>query len=101
MAATVVVLLVPAWAEGLPDVPAGLGARGLALVAAIGLSSGIGYALWLWALANTTATRVSMFLALSPITALVLGALWLGEPLPWSAAAGLLLVLAGLWLSAR
>ena len=34
----------------------------------IGLSSAGGYVLWLWALKNIAATRVTVFLALSPIT---------------------------------
>jgi drug/metabolite transporter (DMT)-like permease len=51
----------------------------------IGLNSGVGYFLWLWALGHTTATRVTVFLALSPVTASVLGALVLLEPLSiWS-----------------
>jgi len=32
----------------------------------IGLSSGVGYFLWLWALGNAPATEVTVFLALSP-----------------------------------
>lgn len=100
MIGALVVLAVPALVERLPQAIGRLDTRGLAIVAGIGLSSGIGYALWLWALANTSATRVSMFLALSPVTALALGALWLGEPWPWSAAVGLVLVVLGLWLSA-
>src|SRR5262249_50375246 len=49
-------------------------------IAYIGVGSGIGYWLWLWALRHASATRVTVFLALSPITAAVLGALLLGEP---------------------
>ncbi len=45
----------------------------------IGVSSGAGYYLWLWALNHTTPTRVSVFLALSPITAAVLGTALLAE----------------------
>src|SRR5207244_2843086 len=33
----------------------------------IGASSGVGYFLWLWALRRGTPTRVTVFLALSPI----------------------------------
>jgi drug/metabolite transporter (DMT)-like permease len=50
-------------------------------VAFIGLSSGIGYWLWLWALTNATPTRVMVFLSLRPITAALLGLLLLGEML--------------------
>ncbi len=45
----------------------------------IGVGSAVGYYLWLWALAHATATEVTVFLALSPVTATLLGALWLGE----------------------
>jgi drug/metabolite transporter (DMT)-like permease len=45
----------------------------------IGVSSGLGYYLWLWALNHATPTKVTIFLALNPITATGLGALLLGE----------------------
>jgi len=45
----------------------------------IGASSAIAYYLWLWALNNTTPTKAAIFLALNPITATVLGTLFLGE----------------------
>ena len=48
----------------------------------IGLSSGIGYVGWLWALRHAPASRVTLFLALSPLTSLALGAWWLHEPTP-------------------
>jgi drug/metabolite transporter (DMT)-like permease len=67
----------------------------------IGVSSGVGYYLWLWALNHATATRVTMFLALSPITAAVLGALLLGEPLSAMALLGLACVALGLGLAHR
>ena len=35
----------------------------------IGVSSGVGYYLWLFALRHATPTRVTVFLALSPLTA--------------------------------
>lgn len=67
----------------------------------IGLASGAGYYLWLWALAHTTPTRVTVFLALSPITASVLGALLLAEGVPPGVLVGLGCVVAGLWLAHR
>ena len=42
-----------------------------------------------------------MFLALSPITATILGALLLNEDVSIAALAGLVLVVAGLWLAHR
>jgi drug/metabolite transporter (DMT)-like permease len=68
---------------------------GWAAIAFIGVSSGIGYFLWLWALRHAVASRVTLFLSLSPVTAALLGAWWLHEavaPRLWLA---LLLVASG------
>ena len=62
----------------------------------IGLSSGGGYVLWLWALKTIAATRVTVFLALSPITATALGVALLGEPVTAGMLAGVVCVAAGL-----
>jgi drug/metabolite transporter (DMT)-like permease len=63
----------------------------------IGVSSGVGYFLWLWALSRGTPTRVTMFLALSPATAAVLGALFMREGMTALTVAGLACVALGLW----
>jgi drug/metabolite transporter (DMT)-like permease len=68
-------------------------------VAFIGVSSGVGYYLWLWALNNTTPTRVTVFLALSPVTATILGALFLAEASSPTSLLGLGCVALGLWLA--
>ena len=67
----------------------------------IGLSSGVGYCLWLWALNHASPTQVTMFLALSPVTAAVLGAALLAEPLSRTSALGVACVTCGLWLAHR
>jgi drug/metabolite transporter (DMT)-like permease len=67
----------------------------------IGVGSGAGYFLWLWALDNTTPTRVAVFLALGPVTATLLGATLLGETISTAFLAGLVCVAAGLWLANR
>jgi drug/metabolite transporter (DMT)-like permease len=101
MLASVVFLAIPAAAEGffaaLPHFTAG----GWAAVGFIGVSSGVGYYLWLWALRHTTPTRVSVFLAVSPIAATALGWLWLGEAISPVFLAGLACVVAGLWAAHR
>ncbi len=74
-------------------------AAGWLAVAFIGASSGAGYYLWLWALDHASPTSVTVFLALSPVTAAVLGALLLGEGVSAPALAGLGLVALGLWLA--
>ncbi|MEE8502744.1 MAG: DMT family transporter, partial [Kiloniellales bacterium] len=67
----------------------------------IGMSSGLGYYLWLWALKHTTPTKVTVFLALSPITATALGAAFLSEPISVPFIVGLCCVALGLWLAHR
>jgi drug/metabolite transporter (DMT)-like permease len=72
-----------------------------AAIAFIGVSSGIGYFWWLYALKHESPTRVTIFLALNPVTAAVLGWALLGEGLPASALMALGLIAAGLWLATR
>jgi drug/metabolite transporter (DMT)-like permease len=72
---------------------------GWVAVVFIGFNSGIGYYLWLWALNHTTATKVTVFLALSPITATGLGALLLAERISMMSLLGLAFVVLGLWLA--
>jgi drug/metabolite transporter (DMT)-like permease len=67
----------------------------------IGMSSGIGYYLWLWALGRSSATRVTVFLALSPVTAAGLGAWLLSERLSLVWLLALASVGLGLWLAHR
>ena len=74
---------------------------GWGAVVFIGVSSGIGYWLWLWALGRASPTRVTVFLSLSPVTAALLGAVLLAEPLRWMLLAGLACVVAGIWLAFR
>ena len=62
----------------------------------IGISSGIGYYLWLWALSNTSPTKVTIFLSLNPITAVALGALFLGEKVTVTLLIGIACVILGL-----
>ncbi len=95
MAAAVVFLAVWAAFEQ-PLVRIGsVSTTGWAAIAFIGVSSGIGYFLWLWALRHAAASRVTLFLSLGPVTAALLGAWWLHEavaPRLWLA---LLLVASG------
>jgi drug/metabolite transporter (DMT)-like permease len=99
MVAAALFLAVLAGAEGsLRGVPR-FTPDGWFAVGFIGLSSAVGYVCWLWALGHTTPTRVTVFLALSPITATLLGALLLAEPISLAAVLGILTVSAGLRLT--
>lgn len=99
MAAAVVVLALCAPFEDAATRLPQIDARGWAAIVFIGTSSGIGYFLWLWALRHAPASRVTLFLSLSPLTAMALGALLLGEPLQMSLVLALGLVAAGLWVA--
>ena len=72
-----------------------------AVVTFIGASSGIGYFLWLYALKHESPTRVTVFLALNPLTAALLGALLLHEMLDGWLMGAIALIGAGLWLATR
>ena len=76
-----------------------LSATGWAAVVFIGISSGIGYFLWLWALRHAAASKVTLYLSLSPLTAMLLGGLLLHEPLAPALIVALLLVVLGLWVA--
>lgn len=67
----------------------------------IGLNSGAGYFLWLYALAHASPTRVTVFLSLSPVTASLLGALLLSEAISAASLAGLVAVVLGIWIAHR
>ncbi|MDO9165998.1 MAG: DMT family transporter [Rhodoferax sp.] len=67
----------------------------------IGMSSGLGYFLWLYALKHESPTRVTVFLALNPLTAAVLGALFLHEVFDAWMLAALLFTGTGLWFAAH
>lgn len=99
MLASVGFLAVPAATEGFFGAWPRFTPAGWSAVVFIGSCSGVGYYLWLWALNHTTPTRVTVFLALSPITAAGLGALLLAEPLSTPFLIGLTCVALGLWLA--
>jgi drug/metabolite transporter (DMT)-like permease len=101
MLAAIAFLVVPAAGEGFFATPPRFTAGGWAAVGFIGVGSGAGYALWLWALRHATPTRVTVSLALSPLVAAGLGALFLGEAITAGSAAGLAAVVLGLGLAHR
>jgi drug/metabolite transporter (DMT)-like permease len=96
MAAAVLFLAVWAQFEGanvrVPQVSTG----GWLAIVFIGTSSGIGYFLWLWALRHAAASKVTLYLSLSPLTAMALGALLLRELPSPALIVALLLVVLGL-----
>lgn len=101
MLASVGFLAILAWGEGFFDSPLRFTMTGWLAILYIGVGSGIGYYLWLWALNHATATEVTAFLSLSPLTATGLGALLLGEAITAFSLLGLACVAGGLWLASR
>jgi drug/metabolite transporter (DMT)-like permease len=99
MLASVAFLAVLAIPEGMMATLPRLGAAAWLAVFFIGLSSGIAYFGWLWALGRLPPTQVTVFLSLSPITAALLGAVFLGERLSPLTLAGLAAVVGGLLLA--
>ena len=59
------------------------------------------YLAWMWMLAHYPATKISVFVFLTPVFALMFGAWWLGEPVTPGLLAALTLVTAGIVLVNR
>jgi drug/metabolite transporter (DMT)-like permease len=101
MLASVGVLALLAWPEQWAQRVTGFSASAWWAIAFVGVSSGIGYVTWLYALKHESATRVTVFLALNPLTASLLGWVLLGETPAAATWPALLLVAAGLGLATR
>ena len=99
MLASIIFLAVFAAGEGFFNAVPRFTAGGWGAVGFIGIASGVGYYLWLWALNHTTPTNVTVFLALSPITATLLGALFLSEKITGVIVLALVCVASGLWIA--
>ena len=77
----------------------GFAATSLALQTLIGAFAS--YLVWMWLLAHYPATKISVFVFLTPLFALAAGALWLREPITGSLVAALTLVALGIVLVNR
>lgn len=101
MLASVLFLALLAATEQWPQRLAAITAPAWAAVFFIGVSSGVGYFWWLYALKHESPTRVTVFLALNPVTAAFLGWALLGERLAAAAIGALALIALALWLATR
>jgi drug/metabolite transporter (DMT)-like permease len=101
MLASVLFLAAIALGEGWPREVRALSPSAWGVVAFIGLSSGVGYFWWLYALKRESPTRVTVFLALNPVTAALLSTPLLGEASPAQLLAAVVLIAIGLWLATR
>ncbi|MFN4119020.1 DMT family transporter [Acidovorax sp.] len=61
----------------------------------------VSYLVWMWMLAHYPATRLSVFVFLTPVFALLIGAWWLGEPVTAGLVVALVLVAGGIVLVNR
>jgi drug/metabolite transporter (DMT)-like permease len=64
------------------------------------LGSALTFFLWAFALGHTTPTRVAISVTVNPITASLVAAALLAEPIRWNLAVGLVTVFAGIWIAA-
>ena len=101
MLASVAFLAVAALVEDWPARITGFSATAWAATLFVGISSGIGFFAWLYALKRESPTRVTVFLGLNPPTAALVAWALLGESLHAALFAGLALVTGGLWLATR
>ncbi len=61
--------------------------------------SAVTFYLWAFALSRTTPTRVAISVTVNPITAAIVGAVLLDEPIRWNVIVGLVAVFAGIWIA--
>ncbi|MFC2094847.1 DMT family transporter [Candidatus Bipolaricaulota bacterium] len=101
MPAAVFFLCLIAMLEGVLVTPLQLDLDAWMAIVFIGLSSGIGYLLWLWALKHASPTRITVFLTLNPVSAAGFGALFLGERVGVPYGIGLICVILGVWMAYR
>ncbi len=101
MFASVIFLSLLALPEHWPQRVGTFSLHAWAAISFIGVSSGIGYFLWLYALKHETPTRVTIFLSLNPVTAGILGSLMLHEPFDGWMVGATGLIIVGLWLATR
>lgn len=93
-------LLLIAWLRGSFVPVAGFGAPQWLAAAYLGaFGSALTFFLWAFALERTTPTRVAISVTVNPITASLVGAALLGEPLGWHLASGIMTVFAGIWIA--
>ncbi len=62
------------------------------------LGTGFAYLMYYWLIAHVGATRTSLVTYISPVIAVILGAVFLDEALHWSTIAGLVLIVVGVGL---
>ncbi|MEH2533539.1 drug/metabolite transporter (DMT)-like permease [Bradyrhizobium sp. AZCC 1588] len=95
----VCLVLVSYWRGSFAPVAAFEVPQWLAAIYLGAFGSALTFYLWAFALARTTPTRVAISVTVNPITASLVGAALLDEPLRWNLVAGILAVFAGIWVA--
>jgi drug/metabolite transporter (DMT)-like permease len=92
-------VLISYWRGSFAPVAAFEAPQWLAAVYLGAFGSALTFYLWAFALERTTPTRVAISVTVNPITASLVGATLLDEPLRWNLVAGILTVFAGIWIA--
>ena len=92
-------VLISYWRGSFAPVAAFEAPQWLAAVYLGAFGSALTFYLWAFALERTTPTRVAISVTVNPITASLVGATLLDEPLHWNLVAGILTVFAGIWIA--
>jgi drug/metabolite transporter (DMT)-like permease len=94
-------LVATAWSRGGFAVIAAFDAGQWLAIAYLGAFGGaVAFFLWVWALERTTPTRLASTMTVNPIAASALAVVLVGEPIGPSLLAGVVAVLAGIWIAA-
>lgn len=100
MASGATCLILLSWVRGSFAPVAGFDApQWLAALYLGAFGAALTFYLWAFALERTTPTRVAISVTVNPITASLVGAWLLQEPLRWNLAAGIVAVFAGIWMA--
>jgi drug/metabolite transporter (DMT)-like permease len=92
-------ILISCWRGSFAPVAAFGMTQWLAAVYLGAFGSALTFYLWAFALARTTPTRVAISVTVNPVTASLVGALLLNEPLRWNLVGGIVTVFAGIWIA--
>ncbi|HWA14210.1 MAG TPA: DMT family transporter [Burkholderiales bacterium] len=73
----------------------------LAIAYLMTLGGAVTFFLWIWALEHTTPSRVAITVTMNPVSAVILGAFVLSEPVTWRLLVGLAAIILGIALANR
>ena len=92
-------VLISQWRGSFVPVVAFEAPQWLAAIYLGAFGSALTFYLWAFALARTTPTRVAISVTVNPVTASLVGAALLDEPLSWNLMGGIVTVFAGIWIA--